>query len=123
MPKPRFASPLPAATSETTTTCPGLADLIDYALGRATPLERQRIEDHLQLRSCSHCQAWVEQAARFRQEPNVGEKNLASGPAKRPAFPSSLPSVSDRTPVPENAKWQGQVFRDLEKRLRLLEEE
>jgi hypothetical protein len=101
--------------------CPRVAELIDYVLGRAAPADGRRVAAHLETGNCSHCLRWVQQAADFRTEPFVDPAALPSF-SKTPRKAVRSISVSDPTPIPENAKWQRQAFRDLEDRLRLLDE-
>jgi predicted anti-sigma-YlaC factor YlaD len=93
--------------------CPGVAELIDYALGRAAVADRQRIEAHLQAAGCKHCRSWIDQAAGLRGSP----KSKAAAPQ-----PLASPSLTDSTPLPDNPQWQRQAFDELERRLRLVEE-
>jgi hypothetical protein len=75
--------------------CASVAELIDYARGQASPDDRQRIEKHLQNGACGYCQRWIERA------------RTVDGPAA--AAPAG--------------KWQRDAaFRDLEERLRKLED-
>jgi hypothetical protein len=101
----------------TTSSCPRVADLIHYALGQIHGDDRRRVENHLQAGTCSRCQHWFEQAMQFRQEPRPDAPRISSHLA---APPSSNPS--DQTPIPESSRWQRQAFRELEQRLRRLEE-
>jgi anti-sigma factor RsiW len=101
--------------------CPRIAELIDYVLGRASPADCRRVASHLEAGSCSHCARWVEQAGDFRKEPFVDPMALQNFVRSSSRSGRSI-SVSDATPVPENAKWQRQAFRDLEERLQLLDE-
>jgi hypothetical protein len=103
-----------------TQTCPRVADLIQYALGRAHGEDRRRVERHLQAGTCSRCQHWFEQASHFRQEPLLDATRMSQPLANRPASPP--PNQADQTPIPESSRWQRQAFRDLEQRLRSLEE-
>jgi hypothetical protein len=120
--------------------CPRVAELIDYALGQGSNDDRQRVEAHLKGDDCTVCRSWVEKANGFRAEPNPNQcsphvpgeevvtrgvtNTLANGsltPSPSPVPPSS-PSVNDPTPIPPSSKFQRQALRDLEERLRLLEE-
>jgi hypothetical protein len=82
-----------------------VADLIDYAQGQVGLDERQRIETHLRDSNCSHCQSWIGKAGQ-----------LASLPP--PTSSARKPSSSTAS----NSKWQRLAFRDLEERLRQLDE-
>jgi hypothetical protein len=78
--------------------CPSVADLVDYALGNAPSDDRQRIDSHLQNTSCGYCRSWIAKAT-----------------AKDSPPPDALPI---------SAKWSRQAaFRDLERRLELLEDD
>jgi hypothetical protein len=78
-----------------TEACPCVADLLDYAQGSADSADRQRIETHLNSTGCGYCRSWI---ARVTNDPP-------------PA------------PVAGAAKWQRQAaFRELERRLRFLDE-
>ena len=99
--------------------CPRVAELIDYVLGRASPAEIRRVAAHVEGGQCQHCLRWVQQANDFRKEPFIDPIALRSSSVGPSKSPRSI-SVSDPTPIPENAKWQRQAFRDLEQRLRLL---
>jgi hypothetical protein len=92
-----------------------VADLIHYALGEAHGEDHRRVEVHLQAGTCPRCEGWLEQAALLRQEPKLDVPPTGS---LRPV-PAT---TNDPTPIPESARWQKQAFRDLERRLRLLEE-
>ena len=87
--------------------CPCVADLIDFAEGRASSSERQRIEAHLESTSCGYCQSWI---------------------AKATSTPTSSPVRSARTKAgdcsekAEISAWQRQAFRELEQRLGQLDE-
>lgn len=96
-----------------TSACPSVADLINYGLGEAAIPDRQRIEAHLHAANCKQCRSWIDQAAGLRASPK--NKNAAWNSLS----PSSL---SDATPPPENPQWQRQAFDELERRLRLVEE-
>jgi hypothetical protein len=110
----------PAANTSdlTTQTCPPVADLIDFALGRNSAALGDQVRNHLLIDNCNCCRSWVEQAAHHRTGPAIDWMQMNIGPLRH--FSSSTPS-SDPTPVPENAKWQRRAFRDLETRLGLLE--
>ena len=89
--------------------CPCVADLIDYADGRASLEDRQRIEAHLQDTQCSYCQSWVAKAgAKSADTDNPG--HFRSGAA------------IERRPATENTAWRREAFADLEQRLKQLEE-
>ena len=105
-----------------TAECPRVADLIDYALGLASGENRRQVEAHLQRGECSWCRSWIHRATGFRQEPWLDEEKLSANPPLAVPNPSPPTSFLDRTPFPENSKWQRQAFRDLKKRLKLLEE-
>jgi hypothetical protein len=78
--------------------CPCVADLVDYARGNSNSDDRQRIESHLQSTSCGYCRSWIAKATAH-----------------------DAPS-SDAPPL--SAKWNRQAaFRDLERRLELLEDD
>ncbi len=116
----RNASPLVSTTPlPKSSSCPHVADLIDFALGQAASDQEQQLRQHLLAENCSSCRSWVEQAAQHRGRPPIdwSKMTVASFTSL-----SSSPPTSDPTPVPENAKWQRQAFRDLEKRLGLVEE-
>jgi hypothetical protein len=116
----RKASSLSSTMSELkTSTCPQVADLIDFALGQSAPEQEQQFRHHLLAENCSSCRSWVDQVASHRGEPSIDWSKMTWAPL---ASLSSPPPTSDPTPVPENAKWQRQAFRDLEKRLSMLEE-
>ena len=100
-------------------TCPQVSDLIDFALGRSSASLSDQVREHLMIDNCHFCRRWVEQAAQHRTGPSIDWMQLDVGPLRQ--FTSSNPS-SDPTPVPENAKWQRQAFRDLEARLANLEQ-
>jgi hypothetical protein len=106
------------STKTTTQPCPPVADLIDFALGRTSAAIGSLVQDHLQIDNCNWCQSWVEQAVQQHSGPNIDSRQIEIGPVRH--FTTSSPSP-DPTPVPENAKWQRQAFRDLETRLRALE--
>src|SRR5262249_5169447 len=113
----RRSLPPPSAVG---TSCPPVADLIHYALGQASSDERRCIEGHLHGENCSQCRSWGEKTPRSRGE-------LRPTLLSRSDLPSTLriasfPSVSDPTPIPPSSKWQRAAFRELEQRLRLLEE-
>lgn len=114
------APPVAEAAPVGSASCPRVADLINYALGQAASDDRQRVEAHLN-EDCNHCRGWVEKASRFRTEPwpNATGKDL--DPPESLDSPTSC-SPSDQTPIPASSIWQKQAFRDLEQRLRLLEE-
>ncbi|HEV3256090.1 MAG TPA: hypothetical protein VG013_04360 [Gemmataceae bacterium] len=119
----RFVSPPPSGQSTLgTSSCPRVADLINYALGQATSSDRQRIEGHLHDMDCSHCRRWIEKAGRFRDEPCPGAASppvrLAAGPV--PCASAARPT-GDQTPMPESPKWQRAAFQELQQRLKLLE--
>lgn len=108
-----------AKTSDLTTqSCPPVADLIDYALGRHSTAQDDQVRNHLLIDNCNSCRGWVDQAMLHRTGPAPDWMQMNIGPLGH--FSSSTPS-SDPTPVPENAKWQRSAFRDLEARLGLLE--
>jgi hypothetical protein len=109
---------LSAKTSDLTTqTCPPVADLIEFALGRASATLEDQVRNHVLMDNCNSCRSWVEKATLHRTGPALDwQMNIGS----LRQF-SSLPPSSDPTPVPENAKWQRWAFRDLEARLGLLE--
>jgi len=72
-----------------------VADLLDYAQGNIGSDDRQRIDTHLTSTSCAYCRSWIAKGAK------------------------------DPTPAPVAgpAKWQrSAAFRELEKRLRFLDE-
>jgi hypothetical protein len=83
-----------------------VADLIDYAEGRAGADDRRRIELHLQTTSCMHCRGWI---ARASASP-----------------PSAVPSLPDNPDhawlVASNPKWLPQALADLEQRLQELDD-
>ena len=112
------ASPASEKAPRETDLCPRVAVLIDYALGQSSGDNRQRVDEHLTHDDCSSCRGWVEKATRFCTEP-MPNGSLPATPSPR----ASAPSVSDPTPIPTSSKFQRQAFRDLEERLRLLEEQ
>ncbi len=97
--------------------CPAAADLIDFALGHVSREDWQRIDGHLHSGACPHCRSWIETATRFRGEPQPNP-----GVALALPLPPAPPPTSDPTPIPESSKWQRKAFRDLERRLRQLEQ-
>ena len=104
------ASPLVSNTTRLrTSSCPPIADLIDFALGQATPEMEAQLRHHLLSADCTFCRQWVDQAVRHRGRPAIDwtKAGLSALP-----LPTSSPLTSDPTPVPENAKWQRQAFRD-----------
>jgi hypothetical protein len=110
---------LSAKTSDLTTqSCPPVADLIDFALGRNSIVVADQVRNHLLIDNCNCCRSWVDQAMLHRTGPAIDWMKMNVGPLR--PISSSTPS-SDPTPVPENAKWQRRAFRDLEARLGLLE--
>lgn len=113
-------SPVVSSTSQhKTSSCPQVADIIDFALGQATPEMEPQLRHHLLDESCYTCRNWVDQAARHRGRPPFDWTKVSLSAVSLPLSP---PTSSDPTPVPENAKWQRQAFRDLEKRLSMLED-
>ncbi len=102
-----------------TSTCPQVADLIDFALGQTATEIEQQVRRHLLTENCISCRSWVDQAARHGGNPPIDWTKWTMTP---PASLSSPPPTPDPTPVPENAKWQRRAFRDLESRLGLLED-
>ena len=106
------------STKTTAQTCPPVADLIDFALGRANAAVGNLVQDHLRIDHCDCCRSWVDRVTQHHSGAPFDWKQVDIGPFRH--VPSSSPS-SDPTPVPENAKWQRQAFRDLENRLRALE--
>src|SRR5579885_2619851 len=115
---PPTAAATPAAR---TRNCPAVADLIGYALGQLAGEDRRRIEAHLHDGDCKECRGWIEKAVRFRAEPgpNGTGKCATLGPLLALA---PCPPAGDQTPVPRSARWQRTAFRDLEQRLRMLDE-
>ena len=93
--------------------CPGVADLLQYALGQSNGPDRQRIESHLQHSGCRSCRSWVDKAIGSRDEPGTNEKatNLSPPAASCP----SSPPTADRTPISDSSKWQRQAFSELER--------
>jgi hypothetical protein len=108
-----------SSLSANATTCPYVADLIEFVVGQSAKDLEEQIRYHLVADNCSSCRSWVDQANRYRDKPPIdwSKMSLTAIPLQ-----SALPSSSDPTPVPENAKWQRQAFRDLERRLALLEQ-
>ncbi|MCS6850943.1 MAG: hypothetical protein NZ700_07205 [Gemmataceae bacterium] len=102
------------------TDCPAVDDLIRYGLDEADSRVKRDVEAHLRQTACRWCRGWVEKAMR------VAASRVP--PHKPPRFVTAdqsvahLPSISDLTPVPESPRWQAQVFAELSKRLRELEE-
>jgi hypothetical protein len=84
-----------------------VAELIDFAEGRAGNAERRRIEAHVEASSCGYCQSWITKA-----------KDSNSTPAS-PRIPSSQAESSSTADAPQ---WQRQALSDLEKRLQQLED-
>ncbi len=101
--------------------CPRVAELIDYVLGRASPAEGRRVAAHVEAGNCSQCLRWIQQASDFRKEPFIDLEAIRNSSKISSKSVRSI-SVSDPTPIPENAKWQRQAFRDLEERLQFLDE-
>jgi hypothetical protein len=103
--------------------CPPVADLIQYALGQASADERRRIETHLRDEDCSPCRSWIEKAGALRTELWPDAKNK---PPSSPIFAASAafspPPATALPPVLDSTRWQQDAFRDLECRLRLLDE-
>jgi hypothetical protein len=98
--------PAGASPALKTAPCPAVADLLDFAQGRAGPDDRQRIEVHLQSTSCPHCRRWL-----------ANSSSLPADPFDPPPLRSAaLPPTADSSP------WQQQVFQDLEKRLQQLDD-
>src|SRR3974390_3553402 len=93
----QFASSAAAKLQTKTSTCPCVADLIDYALGKSGGDERRRIDDHLNQESCSVCRGGGEKAACFRAEPMMMMNGSLTPDS---AATSALPSASDPTPIP-----------------------
>lgn len=82
--------------------CPQVVDLVDYAWNRLTGDEKVRIETHLRSGPCRQCQGWIDQARQLSPPATV---SLHAAPAT------------------DSAQWQRQAFRDLENRLRALDEQ
>ena len=101
-----FASPPgPEPQALGTAGHPPVADLILYALGKGPPSDRQQIESHLRQFGCDECRRWIDQATLVR------------------ARSSSPPEpAGQRAPLADDPKWQQQAWRELERRLRMLEE-
>lgn len=119
---PSESPPLSGFLRVGTDDCPRVAELICYALGQAIGEECRRIEAHLKNGDCDYCRRWIENASRHRPEPSLDPDKSLDPSA---VFTSPRPAVaspSDRTPIPPSARWQRQVFVDLERRLTLLEE-
>lgn len=112
----------PQAKLQGTNECPRLAHLIDYALGKAHRDDQQRVEAHLKNGKCPHCRRWVEAASRLRDQPGLDARKLTANLSGLANLASPPFSSHDRTPIPENFKWQRRAFGDLEKRLQALEE-
>jgi len=87
--------------------CPAVADLIDFADGRASSEDQRRVEEHLRSAACPHCRSWI---ARARPPASP----LTFAPASLPAPTSPPRSVSP--------SWQREALDDLAQRLKLLEE-
>ncbi len=121
MAEQQILSPSVRATVGTTTSCPSVADLINFALGQISSEDRLRVETHLGEASCSCCRSWIDKAAQHRAEPMPGlaDQDSLVGPLHNHVSP---PPVSDQTPIPPSYKWQQAAFRDLEDRLRKLDE-
>jgi anti-sigma factor ChrR (cupin superfamily) len=80
--------------------CPSVAELLDYADGRAGADARQRVAAHLAQASCGHCREWVERARSLPAD--EGKARVEAAPA---------------------TKWERQAaFRDLEEQLGRLED-
>jgi hypothetical protein len=95
--------------------CPAVADLIDFALGRAGADGRQRVQAHLQGTGCNHCRSWIDKATACLHAQDEAGKPSTGGkePARQPPTKTSRASISD---------WQCAAFRDLEQRLQRLDE-
>src|SRR3954471_22980494 len=117
----RPAAP-PAAAVPATAVCPPVADLINYALGRPAGDARRAVEAHLNGGGCPDCRRWVEKAARSGNEMDVDLETNSPLSAEVPSRSPSPALSADFTPLPTNAKWRRDAFRDLEKRLRALDE-
>ena len=85
--------------------CPCVAELIDFAEGRAGTSDRQRIEAHLADTGCGYCQSWISKAG----------AGVAS-----PFSPQSLSANPSAKSDP--ATWRQQAFLDLEQRLKQIED-
>jgi hypothetical protein len=102
--------------------CPCVAELIKYAVGRASTGECRRVEEHLRQGECETCRSWLDQAGRFRTAPAPEATPRWRGePLGAVALPRR-PVPGEQTPLPESPRWQRQAFADLEERLRHLEE-
>lgn len=99
----------PAAMQQGAHDCPLIAELIDYAFGRGIPSGSRRIEQHLRDKNCSSCRAWIEKATRLHAEPWPDADGTLS------------PAAPPRKALGASA-WQGDLFRELEKRLAALAE-
>jgi hypothetical protein len=120
----RFVPPTAAeGTVRATGDCPRVAELINYALGRAAAGDCRRVEDHLRRGECEPCRRWLDGAARFRTEPVADAACPPAAAGLRSAVAlQQRPAPGERTPLPESPRWQRLAFCDLEERLRRLEE-
>lgn len=117
MSEPRYPSaPQEGPQSLGPSTCPPVADLIQYSLGQAPPEERRRIEVHQ--KNCAGCRGWIAKASRYRVEPEQQSPLNLSFAMNLAALPAAA-----RAAAPDSRKWQRQALDELEKRLRQLEEE
>lgn len=122
MSNPKPPSPPPQSSQAD---CPRVVDLILYALGQSDADERRHVETHLRDAQCRDCRRWLDQAGRVRAEQCVsGRWGLdASAAMRSAAFNTASPWPPARSHVPApGAPWQQDAFRDLERRLSLLDE-
>ncbi|MGE3807063.1 MAG: hypothetical protein AB7K24_20555, partial [Gemmataceae bacterium] len=120
MAEQQILSPAARAKVGTSTGCPSVADLINFALGQISCEDRHRIETHLHDGDCSCCRGWIEKAAQHRAEPMPRVVHCQDSLELHNHV--SPPPVNDQTPIPPSSKWQQAAFRDLEDRLRRLDE-
>jgi anti-sigma factor RsiW len=92
----RRSGPLPALK---VASCPCVADLLDFAEGRASPEDRRVVEAHLASTNCPSCHRWINQA-------------------KASASPSSSAAAIPPRVIADSPRWQRKAFADLEQRLK-----
>src|SRR5262245_42716455 len=122
--EPRSETPSPKRDiSPAIAACPRVADLIDYALGRATSDDQSRIETHLNATDCNWCRSWLDKADGFKST-HQANGQLTSPTAGSAALFSPCRGESESLcdSEPDNAKQQREAFRDLQRRLQRLEE-
>ena len=94
--------------------CPAVADLIDFAEGRAGSADQQRIQEHLNRDACPHCRSWIDKA-----RPPANPSPLAFAPAAAPPAPPSTPAPQRRAGL----SWRREALADLAERLKQLGED